>query len=157
MSNFFVTIKDAPYNAAGDGVTNDDAIRAIAEFNEVSVYWPKGTYILNQAPSLTVSWGPGVCLVNGQRVYLRPTPDTAKTILAEVFGLPADGQPADAPIQAAITFAQSLRLMVELPPNRDWTLATGLFFAHGRNATETFQYDPQMEGNGTILRVLPGV
>lgn len=154
-----VGVMDAPYGATGDGITNDDAARLAAEAASNSVFWPEGTYILNAAPDITKSWGPGVCMVGGNRVYLRPTGEPAQEIFAEIFGLVADGVQDDAPaLQRAIDFAQSFNMPVRLPLNAQIYLATGLTMKQGRALSgDPFVYEPRIYLNGCNIFPGPGV
>ncbi|KVE33902.1 hypothetical protein WS68_00840 [Burkholderia sp. TSV86] len=155
----FYTVSVRHFGAQGDGRTNDDTARASAESKSSSVYWPEGTYLLDQAPDIEKSWGAGVCLVGDARVYLRPHPERATSIKAEAFGLPADhATDASGPLQRAIDLAQSLGLPVELPANAKLRLAKGLVFKHGQAASgDALTYLPRLISNGATLYPMPGV
>lgn len=152
-----VSVKD--FGATGDGVTNDNAAMVAAEAAFGSVYWPAGTYILNAVPNIAKSWGPGVCMVGGNRVYLRPTPEPATEIYAEIFGLANNGVTSDStPLQRAIDFAQSLRLPVVLPAEGSVYLSIGLTMKHGQAAAgDTFNYMPLIHFNGCTIKPGPGI
>ncbi|MBW5285785.1 glycoside hydrolase family 55 protein [Burkholderia gladioli] len=152
------SVKD--FGATGDGVTNDDDARAKAEAKFSAVYWPAGIYVLNQMPSLDKSFGPGVCMVNGVRVYLRPDPSPARSIYAEIFGLPIDGVGDGSPaLQRAVNLSQLVGLPVELPPTGDSGifLASTVTWRHGRNRDDAIEYRPRIIANHTRLYAGPGV
>jgi hypothetical protein len=66
MASLTVNVKDAPYGAVGDGVTDDRAaIQAAADFLVNNggggvLFFPNGTYLCKRAPLLTVPYGDGI-------------------------------------------------------------------------------------------------
>ena len=146
------------FGATGRGIVNDDNARFLGEARAKSLYWPEGTYIVNQVPSLTISWGPGVVLVGGQQVYLRPDPAPARSIKADVWNPPSGtGTDASAALQSAIDFAQSQGLPVELPPGGDYLVSTGLTFKHGKSSSDNMSYNVHLIGNNATVRPGPSV
>lgn len=66
LFNNIINVKDAPYNAKGDGATNDTAaiqaaINASTSTAPKLVYFPTGTYIITAA--LTIPFSPGFSMV----------------------------------------------------------------------------------------------
>ena len=151
------------FGATGDGGTNDDAARSAGEAAATSagcpLYWPAGSYVVSQTPSLTVSWGPGTVSVAGSQVYLRPTPEPAKSILVAVMSSISpssgvSGTDVTTPLQALVNFAQSNNLPIEFQPFGSYYVQGGLSFKHGQSATDTQSYNTLIKGNNCAL--LPG-
>jgi hypothetical protein len=107
--------------AFGDGITDDTAALIAAEAASDDVYIPYSSsfYVFTKVPDLAKCWGPGVCKVSGNRVYVRPTQETAKEIYADIFDLPLPPSDAGPALQRAIDYAQSkaVNLPLVLPPN----------------------------------------
>ena len=108
-------IKD--FGAVGDGVTDDTSALTAAEAASNYVYIPPSSsfYVLTQVPSLTKTWGEGVCKVSGNRVYVRPTSEPASLIYASIFDIPAFGTDGAPAVQRAIDYAQSVDLPLSMP------------------------------------------
>ena len=71
-----ISVKDAPYNAAGDGSTDDTtAIQAALNSNHKAIYFPTGDYVISSA--LTSS-------LNGRKIYGEGTITTTATALSNV-------------------------------------------------------------------------
>jgi len=69
--NQYVSVKDAPYNAKGDGTTNDTAAIQAALDSGKPLYFPSGTYVttatLNcSGPRKIVGDGQGMSVIQGQ-------------------------------------------------------------------------------------------
>lgn len=65
-SNDIVSIKQAPYSAVGDGVTDDSAAFTAAEASALKRFFlPEGTYIVNGVTLTKFYWGNGKILLNG--------------------------------------------------------------------------------------------
>lgn len=151
----FVSVKDLPFGAKGDGITDDSAAMAAAEEASASVYWPTGTYSVNEVPDISKSWGPGVVMVDGNRVYLRPTAEPASSIDVNLFGTSMDGIADDQPsIQRAVDFAQALGLPVHSRPGAKHYLGSSVVLKVGANSTDPRIFDAMFDGRGCTL--LPG-
>ena len=71
-----ISVKDAPYNAAGDGSTDDtSAIQSALNSNHKAIYFPAGDYVISSA--LTSS-------LNGRKIYGEGTITTTATALSNV-------------------------------------------------------------------------
>jgi len=154
MLGDYVSVKD--FGALGDGSHDDTTAMLNAEAASTSVYWPPGTYVLTQTPTLGISWGSGVVIVSGTQGYLHPLTGTPIQIFANVFGLPTNNSIDAGPsIQRAINFAQSKNLPLIFNPNGDYGLQTGLTANAGR--TGGFTYNVDIDFNNCILRPFPSI
>ena len=71
-----ISVKDAPYNATGDGSTDDtSAIQSALNSNHKAIYFPTGNYVISSA--LTSS-------LNGRKIYGEGTITTTATALSNV-------------------------------------------------------------------------
>ncbi|MDM0072075.1 glycosyl hydrolase family 28-related protein [Variovorax sp. J31P207] len=108
------SVKD--FGAKGDGIADDEAAKNLAEASGNTIYFPDGIYHLATVPNLAISWGSGKCYIGGLRVYLRPTPEPASTIFADIMDVPVssatDGAPA---LQRAVDYAQLMGRTLTLP------------------------------------------
>ena len=94
-------VANPPYNAKGDGVTNDTAAiqRAINTCpNDSVVYIPAGTYILNGYATTPVTSGSGGSLIIWKSIALRGAGWGLTTLVPQYpIGITATGQIAGAP------------------------------------------------------------
>lgn len=141
------------FGAAGDGSTNDDAAKTLAEASADSVYWSEGTYIVTTPPTLGKSWGPGVIMMGGVQQYLHPVYGPVDGIYASVFkpyttAAAGNSYPM---LQKAVDFAQDNDLPIILQPKAKYRLDSGLTFKHGRSSSDTMKYNIRIIGNGAKL------
>jgi len=162
LRNVCVAITDIP-GCVPDGVTSCEAARAIGEARYASLYWPDGQYVVSQPPSLAVSWGPGVVFVAGQQVYLRPTPEPARSVLVAAMAYSisptsgVSGIDVSAALQRLINYAQANSLPLELQTGARYYVATGLVFYQGKPTSSAPSLAVGIIGNNATILPAPGV
>lgn len=82
---YTVSVKDAPFNAVGNGIANDTAALLAAKGYSDRPYVPAGTYLANSADGLHGLWGDGSLLINGVTLALPKTAGRADNFVTDTF------------------------------------------------------------------------
>ncbi len=80
-----VSVKDAPYLAAGDGIANETANLLAAKGVSDRPYVPAGTYVVDSPDGLHGLWGEGTLQIDGVNLALPRYPGRADNFVSDTF------------------------------------------------------------------------
>jgi hypothetical protein len=82
---YTVSVKDAPFDAVGNGIANDTAALLAAKTYSDRPHVPAGTYLADSPDGLHGLWGEGSLLIDGVTLELPKHPDRADNFVTDTF------------------------------------------------------------------------